>query len=526
MSSYQSIYLVFRRMGISTILFGCLIIGGCSKSGQSALEAGTLAQSQLESGQLAAARKTIASAIAERDDIPELQLLRGRIELAANSPRNAFDAYRNALSLDSSNIEALLGVAQLGLQVGRFDESEDAANRLLTLDPRQPGALLIKGLHSIIQRKFEDAVKYADAILANQPADEGAVILKTRALALLGREDEAFTIVENARKSSGDTSGIAITLLELHRLRGEGEKMIPMLERLRTLKPTDRSLDIDEADTLYKLGNLARARTILSRMLMMKAIDDAVAEAAVRLWQEYDPAPLNPQALREFSAKAGLPARKAVARHFIRRNEPNQAEAALVGAPANDDVAALRAQIAVTRRQFEEALAQANAILANDPTHCDALIAKARVGIAKGQADSAVLASQTAAANCPQLPAAHLALASAHQLNRNAAAAGLAFRDGFERNTQDSAFARSYAAWLNQAGQEQRALAVVRRLTTATPALLSGWQLYLDLCAKTPDARCTADAEAGMARARRLFGVDLRSGEQPPPGLLGRLARR
>ena len=526
MCSCQPIYLVMRRMGISTFLFVCMIIAGCSNSSQSALEEGALAQSQFESGQLAAARQTIARAVAERDDIAELQLLRGQIEMAAKSPSNAFDAYSNALSLDSANVEALLGVAQLGLQVGRIKESEDAANRLLTLDPRHTGALLIKGLHNIVQRKFEEALKDADAIMATQPTDEGAVILKARSLALLNRQDEAFAVVENARKASGDTAGIAITLLELHRLRGEGEEMVPMLERLRTITPGDRRLDIDEADTLYKLGDTARARGILRRAIEMKGLEDSDAEAIVRLWGEYDPQPLDAEALRQFAAKAGLPAREAVARYFIDRGEPGQAEAALVGAPANADIAAFRARIALAQRKFDEALAQANAILAKDATHCDALIAKAQVSIAKGRADDAVVASQTAAANCPQLPAAHLTLAHAHQLKRNTAGASLAFRHGFENNLQDSGFARTYAAWLEQTGQGSRAVAVARRLTTATPALLSGWQLYRDICAKAPELACTADAEAGMARAKTLFGVDLRTGERPPPGLLGRLARR
>lgn len=526
MSSCQPIYRVLRRIGLSTLLLACTMLAGCSNSAQSAIEAGALAQSQFENGQLAAARKTIAQAIAERDDIADLHLLRGRIEMAAESPSNAFNAYSNALSLDSSNVEALVGVAQLGLNVGRLDESEDAADRLLTLNPKDPRALIVKGLHNVIKHKYGEALSNADMILTIEPANEGALILKARVLALLDRADEAFAAIDKARQTSGITSGIAMTLLELHRLQGEGGKMVPMLEYLRKSTPDNRSLDIDEADTLYKLGDTEQARGIVRDMIMAKTLSDADAETATRLWREYDPAPLDAAALREFATKAGLPARRAVARYFIERGDPDQAEAALLGAPASDDVAALRARIAVARGQFDDGWARAATILAHDATHCDALVAKAQVSIARRRADEAIVASQTAAANCPQMPVAYRALAQAHQLKRNDAGVNLAFRDGFESNDQDFDFARAYAAWLEQTGQGTRALAIARRLTTAAPALLSGWKLYLELCARVPDAYCTADAKAGMEHARLLFGVDLRSGERPPPGLLGRITRR
>jgi tetratricopeptide (TPR) repeat protein len=527
MSPYQSVYPVLRRIAISTSMSICLIVAGCSNSAESAMKLGALARVQFQNGQLAQARETIKQAVADRDDIVDLQLLRGRIEMAARSANNAYDAYSIALSLDSANPEALLGVAQLGLQIGRLRDSEDAADRLLALDPRQPQALLIKGLHDIIKRRYADAIAKADTMLQIEPGDEGGVILKARSLALLDRHEEAFAVVEKARGIAGDTAGTNITLLELYRLEVKGREMVPMLERLRQLTPNDHRLYIDEADTLYKLGETARAREVLRRMIVMKTLSGPDAEAATRLWDEYDPAAsFDAATFREFAANAGQPARLAVARYFIDHNKPDAAEAALFGAAANDNIAGLRSRIAVIRSSADEALAQAADILSRDSTNCDALVAKAQASLAKGRADDAIVASQTAAANCPQLPAAYIALARAHQLKHNDVAVGLAFRDGFEQNPQDSAFARTYADWREQTGNGRRALAIARRLTAATPSLLSGWKLYQELCARTPDAGCSAEADAGMARARTYFGVDLRTGERPPPSLLGRLGSR
>jgi hypothetical protein len=55
--------------------------------------------------------------------------------------------------------------------------------------------------------------------------------------------------------------------------------------------------------------------------------------------------------------------------------------------------------------------------------------------------------------------------------------------------------------------------------------LLSGWNIYLDLCTRMPNADCKTDAEAGLAEARRRFGVDTRTDQLPSTSLFGRLHR-
>lgn len=526
MSAWKLIYRIFCRIVLPPFLLtSMLALSGCSDPIQAANAKGALAQSQLDAGQLAEARKTIAEAVADRDDIAELHLLRARIELRANSQSTAYSAYSAALALDSTNMEALVGVAQLGLQLGAIAESEEATHRILAMDPRQPNALLLNGLHDMIKRRYDDAVANADEILKMAPGDENAAILKARALALLGKPDEAFAVVEGARKTSGDTRGMALTLLELYRVRDDGPAMVTMLDRIRQLTPEDASYDVDEADTLYKLGAGARAREILRRRLLDPRLDEKSAAAIAGVWKEYDPQPLDAAALAEFARKAGTAARKAMARLYLDRNDPARALAALYGAPAVDDIVALRARAGVAHGRLDASLAQAEAILAQDRTHCEALVVKAQALLAKGRSDDAVTAGTLAAVTCPQMPVAFVTLARAQEADGNKAGAMIAFRDAFDRNDQDSALVRTYSAWLEQQGQGTRAVSIARRLTHNAPSLLSGWRLYGELCARVPMADCSKDAEAGLARARKRYGVDPRSDDPPSTGLFGRLAR-
>jgi predicted Zn-dependent protease len=526
MSAWKLVYRNFFRIVLSgLILANALVLSGCSDPVESANAKGVLAQAQLDSGQLAAARKTIGEAIAERDDIPELHMLRARIELQANSPGAAYAAYSTALALDSANLEALIGVAQLGLQLGHVSESQDATDRVLAMQPNQPNALLLQGLHSLIKRRYEDAVAAADAISEVVPGDENAAILKARALALMNKPDEAFAVIESASGKAGDTLSFALTLLELHRVRNNGAEMVPLLERIRKLSPENAGYDLDQADTLYKLGDAPRARAILHQRLLDPKIDERTATSVANVLKEYDQQPFDAAALADFAGKAAVPARKAIARLYLDRGDPARALAALSGAPAIDDIAALRARVRIAEGRPDESLAQAEAILARDRTHCDALVAKGQALLAKRQFEAAVSASTQAATACPQTATGFLTLAKAHEAAGNRTGAMIAFRDGFDRNDQDSALVRTYTAWLEQQGQGTRALGIARRLTHQAPSLLSGWRLYAELCARVPDADCSKDAEAGLARARQRFGVDPRSDEAPQSGLFGRLAR-
>ena len=525
MSTWKLVYRIFRRIVfLAFFLTGVLAVTACSDPTQAANEKGALAQSQLESGRLAEARKTIAAAIEERDDIPELHLLHARIEMQANSRPTAFSAYAAALALDSTSMEALTGVAQLGLQLGYVSDSAEATDRIIDLDPTQPIGLLLKGLHNMIKRRYADAVGNADAILAMNPASEDASILKARALAVMSRPDEAYAVVEKFRKGGGNTQSVALTLLELYRVRADGASMVGELERIRALAPDNASYDIDEADTLYKLGDTARARAILQQRLLDPKVDEKTAGAIARLLSEYDPEPLAPAKLAEFAKKAGIPARKALARLYLDRNDPTRARAVLAGAPAVDDIVALQALAAVAQGSLDGSLAQADAILSKDKTHCDALVVKAQVLLAKRRTGDAIAASTLASTTCPQSTNGFLTLARAQEASGNAAGAMIAFRDGFDRNDQDPLIVRSYVAWLERHSQGTRAVSIASRLTKNAPALLSAWKLYGEVCARNPSADCNGAAEQGLADARTRFGVDPRTDERPPTGLFGRLS--
>ena len=185
------------------------LLAACGGDAGRAMGLGAQAQQELDAGQVTQARQTVTAAIQERDDLPDLQLLRGRIELAGNRFGPAFDAFAAALSLDARNLEALLGVGQLGLRTGHIADSEDAADRILVLQPDQPDALLVKGLLALVRSRPEETIKLAERILTISPGNEGGAILKARALYMQGDLSGARAFIEQLKTANPNAEGLA-----------------------------------------------------------------------------------------------------------------------------------------------------------------------------------------------------------------------------------------------------------------------------------------------------------------------------
>src|SRR3546814_5558179 len=96
------------------------------------------------------------------------------------------------------------------------------------------------------------------------------------------------------------------------------------------------------------------------------------------------------------------------------------------------------------------------------------------------------------------------------------------WREGSSVNSRKPDMSRADVAWLTAYRQEREALAVARRLTHQAPALLGGWRLYRDTCARQKQD-CLGTAQAGLKNASTLYGIDLLPGQTPPNGLFGRI---
>ena len=509
----------------SFILACCIfVLPGCSDRSQDAAQNAALAQQALTSDNLPAARAAIAEAIADRDDVVDYHLLRGRIELALGSASAAFDAYSDALALDSTNGEALLAVAQLGLSTGHLRESLEATERVLVLAPNQQDALLVRGIHSIVKRNYPEAIEYGDKILAASPGHVGGTILKARALFMSREHDEALRTLQEISSDAAASEPVARTRLEIYRALRRPAEMAAQFEGLRDLRPDDLALRIDEANFRFKQNDRRQAHRLIEEVLANPAADARSAILAVALWHEYGAHDLSGHTLERIDRDANVAARVVLARFLIEQGRAAEAARTLTTLPGNVS-AGLRARNLLLAGEAAQAGQLAAQVLGRDKTDCDALIAASESALRLQRPADALRFAQQASSECPASSGAWTSAASAYQSLGRESGVNRVYAQALDTNKQSSQLTAAYARWLVSVGRAREAMAMARRLTRYAPALLSGWRLYRDLCGRF-DRTCMAEAASGLADAQSRFGIDVPPGTPPPNGLFGRLDQR
>lgn len=520
----QHIYPDFSiRHSLLPIAAAMLTTASCSDKLQDATRYGGQAEQLLQAGDLTGARGRIAEAIAKRDDIADLHILRGRIEFMAGSNSSAFDAYMAALSLDNTSMEALQAVSQLGLRTGNIRESLEATNQILAIDPNQPDALVARGIHALIRRRFDETIAYADRLLQARPMSEEGAILKARALFLAGSPSEALEAANTAQVSGDGTAGVALTKLEIFRELRDPGRMTAEFAKLRRLRPDDAGLRLDEANLHFKLGKRSVGQALVLTVLGSQDVERQQVLQAIGLLRVYGVDDLSPMQLEVVRQNASPATLAELARNLL---EAGHASAAglvirsLPGATARP----LAARLAILNGRPDDALEIAAPVLASDRTQCDALIAFGRARLLMGDGGDALRKAQLAAAECPAQREAWMLAADAYSAGKNPPGVERVFRDAIASNPQDFILTRRFSEWLVLQGRAREALAVARRLTRNAPALNAAWAHYRALCTRL-EADCIDEAERGLADARTRYWLDLQPGEIPPNGLFGRLVR-
>jgi tetratricopeptide (TPR) repeat protein len=148
--------------------------------------------------------------------------------------RKAVDEYKNVLSLDSSNLDALKGIAYLALQMKNFEESKEYYRKAITLqgdDPEpyysiavidwtcsyQPRIELRHKLGLEMETPLIHMTECEELRVANQPLVDEGIEMLTRALELRPDYDDAMAYMnllyrERADIQCGDSAAYTADL--------------------------------------------------------------------------------------------------------------------------------------------------------------------------------------------------------------------------------------------------------------------------------------------------------------------------
>lgn len=497
-----------------------LAVAACSSPIEKANREAAQAEQLFRAGNLPAAREAIARALSHRDDQIDILLLDAAIKFRMQDYGAAYDAYRVALAIDPNNMTALVGVSQLGLATGNRREARSAIARALAIDPRQPEVLLSKGVLALERNDYGEAIAIGQQLSEVLPGDPRGIVLQARGKFLSGEQSESMKELRDAAARIGNSPMIAAALLENARAQSDVPVMLEQFAYLRETNPDSIDLAIDEANVRYKSGDRQGARDVGLDILDRFGADQEAMDRLADLWLEHDNAPLSDQDIEAMIAGGSAEARLAAARYLYHQEELARARK-LVENMSDVRGAGLLARIDA-RMGRASGFERARAIADRDTSNCDALAAVSEWTLRSGRIDEAIVPAQVVATECRDRNDGHLLLVRAYMRADRPAGVERVFRDGLDTHPQDRLLSESFARWLLAQGKSRPAISAARRLTKAAPAKVSSWRLLADICGRTGENVCQAEAQAELERARRNYAIDLPPGQRTVNPLLGR----
>jgi len=146
-------------------------------------------------------------------------------------------AYRRALAIDPSRLEALLGVGAISLAEGRLQDAADAYARALKVQPRSAETLVNLGAAVRGLGRVDAAIDLFRQALAISPDLAEAHASLGTALRLLGRSDEAQTCLAEAARLKPDLISAILEMAEARADRGDFEGAEALFKHAVTIDP-------------------------------------------------------------------------------------------------------------------------------------------------------------------------------------------------------------------------------------------------------------------------------------------------
>jgi len=205
----------------------------------------------------------------------------GIVALARGNERAAATAFAEAIRRDGRCYPALVGLAELALAHGKFDEAQGLLARALTIQPFDSKGRLRLGQVELRRKNPVEAEQAFARLLLDQPNHAEALVGLAEALLLQGQLDKAERSIRMARKAGAQDANARH--VEGRILLASGR----FLPAVRVLKEADEK-DPRNPDILADLGlallgarNLNQAEKVLRQSLARKRqlrIQEGLAE--------------------------------------------------------------------------------------------------------------------------------------------------------------------------------------------------------------------------------------------------------
>jgi tetratricopeptide (TPR) repeat protein len=348
---------------------------------------------------------------------------RGNQYAAEKRDQFAVVEYANAVRLDPKFGEARLKLAETYERMNNpraaFPEFVRAADAL----PDNRDAQIRATQILLLGRRFEDAKARATTLLSRNPKDIDALLLRANALAFLKDPEGAINEIEEALKVQPNDSRTFVNLGAVRMGSGEATEAEAAFRKAISLEPSSVNAHLAFANFLWSAGRQAEAEQQLKQALSLQPRHLLANRMLGVLYMATERSQEAEQPLKAVAEISQSPAaRFQLAEYYLNVHRNEEAIRLLTELAANQATfayaEAMLASIDYDGGRLGDAHARLDKLLARAPKDARALVMKTRWLASEKKLDEALDRAKAAVAADPQSAPAQYTLGVVHDLRR------------------------------------------------------------------------------------------------------------
>lgn len=192
-------------------------------------------------GKTASALKEVDSAVQSGEGTPEMLWAKGQLEFELGRYEESRKAYERVLAQRARDKGATFNIALCLQKLERFEESAEHFREVIRLDADLAAAKVGLGTCLLNLEQAEAALKEFSACLEKNAGHRQALTGKAAALHMLKQYDEAFEIYSRVQRAHPDDADVLANLVAISAARKDEPRLREFSERLLKMLPGART---------------------------------------------------------------------------------------------------------------------------------------------------------------------------------------------------------------------------------------------------------------------------------------------
>lgn len=230
----------------------------------------------LQQGNVAAADQVMQQHAGVHKDVPEMMLVRAKVELAARRTNDAIATLKALIAKSPEVAPAYASLARLYLSLGQTKQALAEMQRIVEKDPSNAGAHMQIGVLEEALENFAGAKQSYETVVKLRPGFASAWNNLAYVLAEhLNDLDGALKAAVKARELNASDMAAADTLGWIHFKKGNLAQALGLLRESAARLPGESEVAYHLAEAEYKAGNEAQARAACETFLRLPGANAA-----------------------------------------------------------------------------------------------------------------------------------------------------------------------------------------------------------------------------------------------------------